>query len=119
MQQLKLFLDSLDPRLFHAVLALVIGAAYYAWRRFSPATFERLPKALQPLPALLLAGTANVMATSNTGQLIELATQLGLGVLDGVLAVGGHHVLKALPGPYGSSSATTSQVPAESPPNEV
>ena len=107
--EIKSHLDALDPRMFHALLAAIIGGLYYLLRKTSPALFERIPKQLQPLPALLLAAGANVYASGNSGELLVIAQQLGLGMLDGVLAIGGHHALKALPGPYGSSAASSSK----------
>lgn len=92
---LRLALDALYPGLFNAVLAIFAGAVIYGWRKASPKTFEMLPPAVQSFPALILGAVTS--AAASQGALVQAAIA---GSLSGLLAVGGHHALKASPLPY-------------------
>lgn len=92
MAQVKAFFDSVDPRAWYLFLSLAIGTLVFAWRKLSPATFEKLPAQLQALPALLLGAVA---AASTGGGAHEAFVSGVFGALSGLAAVGGHHAIKA------------------------
>jgi len=99
MQDLKLYLDAVDPRLFHTLLAVAIGSLYYGWRKLHAASFDALPQALKALPGLLIGAGASALATNST-VLSDVVMQIVSGVGSALLAVGGHHVLKESALPY-------------------
>jgi hypothetical protein len=91
-------LDQIQPGLFNAILAAILFGAMYLFKRFAPDTFERLPTDLQAWPALATGAViAALSASTDGGVLHAVVAALGqslTGLLSGVLAVGGHRVLK-------------------------
>lgn len=97
LSSIRSWLESIHPLAPHVAIALVVWLAVWAVRKWAPHTWQKLPTSVQSLPALLLAEALSVASSADATQAMVNAV---LGVLAGVLAVGGHHVLKDLPGPY-------------------
>lgn len=97
---LKASLDAVDPRLFYAVLMVVVFLVVYGWRKLWPETFERIPAKWQSMPAVLLGAILSAASDSESVKQALIAALLGA-VSSGLAAIGGHHALKAAPGPYG------------------
>lgn len=98
---LKTAIDAVDPRLFYVLVALITFGVIYGWRRLFPETFERIPPKLQSLPAIILG--AVLSGASDTATLKQAVVAAILGACSsGLAAIGGHHALKAGPGPYGT-----------------
>lgn len=79
-------------------LAIVVGGLIYAWRKLHPVSFERIPKPIQSLPAVLLS--ALVAALSSGGDGWQPVLDAIAGAVLGLTSVGGHHALKLSPLPY-------------------
>jgi hypothetical protein len=104
--------DAVDPRLWYALLALLVGGIVAAWRKWRPGSFERLPPRVQALPAILLAA---VTAGGAAADLKKAAVDAVLGAMFGGLgAIGGHHALKAA-GLVGGSGPASKRPPAVPP----
>lgn len=99
-----------DPRAQVWALAIVVGALVWAWRRWWPRSFERLPARFQALPPAILGAVAGGGLSSPQG-LVEMVVGAAFGAGAGLMATGGHEALKRLPGPYtgGSESAAKSK----------
>lgn len=93
MHAIKTYLDAIDPRLFFALIALVAWTVVGAWRKYAPASFERIPPTVQALPAILVGAVA--AAPAGAGSLKETFINATLGAFSGLAAIGTHHALKA------------------------
>lgn len=92
MTEVKQFLDSLHPAAAWFSLSFLVGAVVFGWRKLSPSSFEKLPPALQSLPAVLLGAVAGA---AQGGDVKAAFIDAALGALAGLTAVGGHHAIKA------------------------
>ena len=107
MQQLVHFrewLTAIDPRLPAALLAVVVGGVVWAWRKYWPASFAKLPPRWQGLPAMLLGAVVAALSSGQDviGAILEAAAGAGVGLA----AVGGHHaVVKRLMGGGGEKAS--------------
>lgn len=100
------FLESFHPALPWALLTAAVWFAVYAVRRWLPDAWRVLERigpptrpasaVFQALPAVLAGAMASVFLTGGDYH------QAWKGAAAGLLAPLVHHVLKALPGPYGS-----------------
>ena len=97
MTVIKLYLDSIDPRLWPVAIAAVVWGLVYAWRRLHPSSFEKVSPGWQALPAVLV-GIA--LSASTATDALSGMREAALGVFSGWMAAGGHDFLKRLPGPY-------------------
>jgi hypothetical protein len=99
-------LDQVQPGLWNALLALVLFGAMYVFKKFKPELFAKLPASLQAWPAMLTGAVFAALSASTSGGLgPAIVNALGMslsGLLSGVLAVGGHRVLKESPLSYGT-----------------
>jgi len=93
MTTVRTYLDSLDPRLWPLALALAAGALVWAWRRWHLASFDRLPRAVQALPAVLVAAA---LGGASGSSLVQMVIEAAAGGASGLLAIGGHHAGKAM-----------------------
>jgi len=93
MTAIRTYLDNVDPRLWPLAIALVAGGVVWGWRKLSPKSFDRLPPAIQALPAILIAAAIGGATGSD---LVHMMFEAASGAVSGLLAVGGHHTLKAL-----------------------
>lgn len=98
LQRFRAELAELHPALPAIVLALVVGGLIYAWRRLHPRSFERVPKPVQALPAVLIS--VALAAASSGGDALKAVLDALAGVFVGLIPIGGHHVLKESPIPY-------------------
>ncbi len=94
MHEIRIYLDAVDPRLWPLCLALAVGAVVFVWRKAHPRSFERLPRPWQSLPAVVLAA---VVSGATGADVVQMVVEAIAGGFSGVLAVGGHHVVKPLP----------------------
>lgn len=97
MDQIYAELAAVHPLLPYVAIACAVGCVVWAWRRWLPQTFEKLPRAIQGVPALLLSA---VLAAGSAGEAKTAMLEALFGALAGLFAIGGHEVLKRLPGPY-------------------
>lgn len=101
MHDVRLYLEAIDPRLWHVVVGAVVFAVIYAWRKISPSTFDALPPKAQALPAIILGVVISESSSANfTGMLIDAI----FGAFSGWQAIGSHEFLKTSPGPYGTAT---------------
>lgn len=107
-------LAAIHPAAPAIALALIVGAIIYAWRKLHPTSFERIPKPIQSLPAVLLS--ALVAALSSGGDGWQPVLDAIAGVFVGLIPIGGHWVAKLGPGPYvgGAPPAAGSKPEVES-----
>lgn len=100
--RLRAELDGFYPGLSNAAVGAVAVLFVWLLKKFSPATFAKLPPALQAAPAMLL--TAIVTGLSATYPTIAsvVSNALGGALVGGTFAVGAHRVLKESPLPYGN-----------------
>lgn len=123
MNAFRLYLDTLHPLAWHALVAAVAWLACYLVRRRWPQVWEtKVPKKWQAVPAMLVSAVCSgVLAVSTadatTAAMVEIVAAvmrdtIAGGALHGMLAVGAHHALKELPGPYlGGSWPAAGQAP--------
>jgi len=104
MHAISTYLATLHPLAPYLAISLLVGAIVWAWRSLHPRSFERLPTSLQGLPAVLLG--AVIAAWASGGDVDHAMVEALLGALAGLTAIGGHHVAKASPLPYGSKKGT-------------
>lgn len=84
-------LTQIHPQLPTLLLAVLVGGTVYALRRWQPALFERLPKPLQSLPAVLVAAAlAAVPLALGAATPVDAARVVVEAVL---VAIGGHHAI--------------------------
>lgn len=93
MQELKAYLDSIDPRLFYLAVALVIGAIIFGWKKIHSTSFYKLPGRYRALPAAILGAIASA---STSSELKRAVVDAVIGVFAGITAVGGHEFLTRL-----------------------
>lgn len=109
---LRTTLDAYRPGLFNALLSALLLGAVWAWRRFSPATFEKLPPAVQSFPALAGGAVLGALSASTGGPVVDAVisalVQSAGGLISGLAAIGTHHALKASPLPYGGRPTSMS-----------
>jgi hypothetical protein len=103
---LRTVLDGVHPGLFNAILSALLLGAIWVWRKFWPASFAKLPTAVQAAPALaggavLGALSANINGAPIDAVLAALVQSAG-GIISGLAAIGTHHALKESPLPYGN-----------------
>lgn len=98
MPELKAALDAIHPSAFYALIAVIVGGVIYFWRKVHPSSFEALPKSVQDFPAVLFGAFLGAVGTG-LNPIGALA-----GALSGLCSIGGHHVLKRSPLPYGNPS---------------
>lgn len=89
----KQYLDSIDPRLFYLAVALAVGAVIFAWKRWHPLSFYRLPQRARALPAAILGALA---AASGSEDIQRAVVDAIIGVFAGITAVGGHEFVSRL-----------------------
>lgn len=85
------YLTDIHPQAAVIILAVIVGGLVYGLRHWRPALFERLPKPLQSLPAVLAAAALAAVPLA-----LGAATPLDAArlVVEAVLvAIGGHHAL--------------------------
>ena len=96
-------LTAIEAQNWYAVAAIIIGALVFAWKRFEPVVWEKIPGNWRFLVPLLMAAATGFVAAFNEGE--ELSVALLKSVVAafyaGLPAAGGHHVLKDLPISYG------------------
>jgi xanthine/uracil/vitamin C permease (AzgA family) len=113
--------EAIGMRDWYAVAAVALGALVYAWRRFAPALWARVPDGWRWLPPVLIAGAAGFTEAFQRGlgwrDALGAAVSAGFGI--GLTAMGGHSLLKESKLPYGrkpdGSPASRPQPPSEPP----
>lgn len=93
MTGIKLYLDSIDPRLFYLAIALAVGAVVFGWKKLHPLSFYRLPQRARALPAAILGAIA---AASGAEDISRAVVDAIIGVFAGITAVGGHEFVSRL-----------------------
>lgn len=91
-------LAAFHPAAPAVVLALIVGAVIYAWRKLHPTSFQKLPDSLQSLPAMVLSALVAALSSGDDGW--RPVVDAIAGVFVGLIPIGGHHLLKAAPGRY-------------------
>lgn len=94
-------LNGVYPGLWNAAVGVVVVTLIWLLKKLAPNLFDKLPPAVQALPAVFLSGM--ISGLSAAAPLIGdfLAHFAVGGMLGGTLAVGAHHMLKESPLPYG------------------
>lgn len=103
MTSFRLFLASLDPRMFYAATAGLVWLVIYAWRKVSIASWDvvtRKSPLLQNLPAVVLAGLISAAPAINKSFVNTLFDVIYGALAGGALSVFSHHVMKDSPLPY-------------------
>lgn len=93
---LKADLAAVHPLAPYIAIAAVAWLVVYLWRRFHPASFEKMPKWVQGVPAVIVS--AILSGVSDPGDAIWHAlVEAVFGGGAGAFSVAGHHFAKALP----------------------
>lgn len=81
---IKQSLVAFDPRLWPLVIALVVGALYWLFRKFFPTTFDKLPSKLKALPGAVIAALLSGAAAPDIKEFV-------IETIIGALTAGGGH----------------------------
>lgn len=87
---IKVLIQSVDPRLWPMTIALLVGFAYWGWKKVHPASFEKVPPKLKALPGTILAAVVSGLT------LPDLPTFVMDVILGSLTAGGGHEFLQRL-----------------------
>lgn len=97
MESLRAFLEFMHghPQLQTLGIAVATFVVLYLWRRWAPASFEKLPQTLREFPAVFV-GALIAWATTQV-EALQSAITAGDGAFAGVAAIGLHWFLKNTP----------------------
>ena len=85
--------DAIHPQLWFLVVAGVVGAIVFAWRKANAASWNKLPSRLKVLPATIIGALLAATSDDKAGTVIVNAM---LGAFSGLTAAGGHEMLVRL-----------------------
>lgn len=90
---LRAQVDAIDPRLWFAAVALVVGAIVFAWRKAAPSTWDKLPSRFKVLPTTIIGALLVAGASDKASSII---VDVLLGAFTGLSAAGGHELFVRL-----------------------
>lgn len=79
-------LDAIDGRIWHMLVAFLVGALVYAFKKLCPGTWNRLPSRFKAIPATIIGALLSTTAATGATQIVIDAV---FGGLAGVTASGG------------------------------
>lgn len=92
MKQVVDTLNTIDPRLWPLTIALLAYGAIQLWKSIHPSSFAAVPSRVKMLPAIavsaIVAGSASDVTDPSA-----LLSDMVIGALSGVFAVGGYEVV--------------------------
>jgi hypothetical protein len=98
--EFKSQVDGVDPRLWNFLMALLVGAMVYAFKRARPELWQRLPSRYKVLPATAVA----MLVSGAAGQdVANMAFEALFGATSGLMAAGGHEFWDRLLSPSGGA----------------
>lgn len=94
---------AIEAQNWYAVAAIVIGGLIFAWKRFAPVLWEKIPGHWRFLVPLAMAAATGFVAAFYEGKELPVALLKSVvaAFYAGLPAAGGHHALKDMPIPYG------------------
>lgn len=94
--ELKARADAIDPRLWNFLMAMLIGGLIYAFKRWKPETWQKLPSRYKVLPATIVG----MLVSGAAGQdVLNVVLEAAFGTTSGLMAAGGHELWDRLLSP--------------------
>lgn len=81
--------DAIDPHLWFAAVAVLVGAVVFAWRKVAPSTWDKVPSRFKVLPAAIIGALLTAGAGDKASSII---LHLVIGAFSGLTAAGGHEM---------------------------
>lgn len=119
MNEIKLYLNAIDPRLWNVTMALVIGGIVQGFKTYLPAQWGAIPSRWKVIPAMAIG--ALLGGTSSADGVVALVLDAALGSFSGLTAAGGHEFvdrMKKKMGPPSAVEAAIGEEPAQEQPGK-